>query len=453
MRSHSLIVTTVAATMGIALTAPMAGAEILTVDKAVQLALKQGSQAIQAEAGVLDAKSGLWGAYSGVLPQVGASGTRGLAVTDYRPGEQVFGAFAISLPERRESYSLTPSVVGSWSFLNLSSISNLSAARSTLKGAKLQRMAARQDIAFNARRQFYEVVKAIKLAEVSDGALRLSRDNERRVRALFEVGSVSRSDLLKAQVQTSQSELDSLTRHHAVTEQRISLATLLGVPEAGLDAVDTVLTAEPRDYDEAAMLTEASRNRPDLMAAEAELSAAHASLRASRWLRLPYLSASASYDYRPRSETKTIISDSTGARTSFNSKSESDFQFGGSLAINLNIFDGFATDARIAAARARLLRAQDSRDALRRNLAADVHQSLLTYREAIAGRELANRGLDSATESLKLTQQKYNVGSATILELVDAQVQLQRAQSDAVSSTAAIRVSEAQLNRVLGRGE
>lgn len=453
MRSKTHIATTVAVVLGTALAAPHAGAEILTVDRAVQLALKQGSQAIQSEAGVLDAKGGVWSAYSGVLPHVSAAASRGLGITNYKPGEQVFGAFAIPQPARRESYSTTPSISGSWSFLNLSSLSNLSAARSGLKSSELQRTAARQEIAFNARRQFYEVVKAIKLAEVSDGALRVSRDNERRVHALFEVGSVSRSDVLKSQVQTSRSELDSLQQHHAITIQRIALATLLGVPEGGLDAVDTVLTAEARDYDEASMLQEASRNRPDLMAAEAELSAAHASLRASRWARLPYLTASASYDYRPKSETKTTVNDSTGARSSFSSRSESDFQFGGSVAINLDLFNGFATDARIASSRARLMRAQDARDALRRNLAADVHQSLLTYREVIAGRELASRGLDSATESLKLTQQKYNVGSATILELVDAQVQLQRAQSDVVSSTAAIRVSEAQLNRVLGRGE
>ena len=66
---------------------------------------------------------------------------------------------------------------------------------------------------------------------------------------------------------------------------------------------------------------------------------------------------------------------------------------------------------------------------------------------------MARRGLESATENLKLTQEKYNVGSATILDLIDAQVSLQRAQSDTVVGLAAIRVAEAQLNRVRGRAE
>ena len=65
---------------------------------------------------------------------------------------------------------------------------------------------------------------------------------------------------------------------------------------------------------------------------------------------------------------------------------------------------------------------------------------------------MARRAVESATENLNLTQQKYNVGSATILELIDAEVQLQRARSDAVSALAAMRVAEAFIERVRGSG-
>ena len=78
-------------------------------------------------------------------------------------------------------------------------------------------------------------------------------------------------------------------------------------------------------------------------------------------------------------------------------------------------------------------------------------QAVLGYQEAVE-RDVARRALESAAENLNLTQQKYNVGSATILELIDAEVQLQRARSDVVSALAAIRVAEAQIERVRGRG-
>ena len=90
---------------------------------------------------------------------------------------------------------------------------------------------------------------------------------------------------------------------------------------------------------------------------------------------------------------------------------------------------------------------------LKRNLESEVRQALLSYREAIERVNVSQRALESATENLKLTQQKYNVGSATILELIDAQVQLQTAQSDVVSALADIRVAQAQVERVRGRAE
>lgn len=435
--------------------AASAAAQPLTADRAVQLALQKNTQVIGAEAGVLDARGGLYGAYAGVLPSVRASMSRFNSITtgqtssgvDFDP---ITGTpYNFSYSQDSEAHGTTPSFSGSWSILNLSSWSGLSAARNGLKAATRSRQATRNDVALSARRQFYEVVKAVRLAQVATGALRLARDDERRVRALFEVGSVSRSDLLKAQVRTAQSELDSLTAQQTVLTQRMSLAGLLGLPEAGLGEVDTLLTAEVQSYDEPALLSEATKARPDLLAADLELRSARASLTSARFARLPYVSASGQLQLSTESRSVRTV-DGT-VLPSF--KSETDQSLSGSIALNLDLFDGFATDARVASARARVMRAQDTRDALRRNLEAEVHQTLFLYRTAVEGDRVAQRALESATENLKLTQEKYNVGSATILELIDAQVQLQRAQSDGVSALAAIRVAEAQINRVRGRAE
>jgi len=138
---------------------------------------------------------------------------------------------------------------------------------------------------------------------------------------------------------------------------------------------------------------------------------------------------------------------------SFSSSTGLDRDASGSIALTWNVFSGFLTESRIASAKARLAVAQDNRDVLVRNLDAEVHAALLSYVETAAALEVAERGLASAEENVRLTQQKYNVGSATILELIDAQVQLQQARSDRVSALAGIRLAEATLNRVRGQRE
>jgi outer membrane protein len=125
---------------------------------------------------------------------------------------------------------------------------------------------------------------------------------------------------------------------------------------------------------------------------------------------------------------------------------------GGTVALNWDFLDPLAKGATAAGARARLLRAQSRYDVLRRDLAGEVHEATLTYQQALASERLASTAVASAAENMKLIQQKYNVGSATILDLIDAQVQLQRAESQLVSALAGIRVAEARLDQVRGRG-
>jgi outer membrane protein TolC len=452
-----------------------AGAQPLTVERAVQIALERNTQMALARANVLDAKGGLYGAYSGVLPRVSADVSRGGSNVTGQTGTQLFGTVVIPT-SRLDSwnYSTTPEVTGSWSVLNLSAIRQLSSARSGLKASKLSLEAARSTVALETRRQFYTTVSAHHLASVADAALKLARDNERRVRALFEVGSVSRSDLLSAQVQTANSQLDSLTAHQDVINQRIALAEALAIKETEMGDVDTVLTAEPRDFEESTLLGEAAKVRPDLKAADAEWQSARMAVTAARLARLPYITVSGAAQYNPLrtftqeqfgtfaisgpdsvDATGHVVPTFRGFRTDPRSSghSESDRVVSGSVALNWDIFNGLTTDSRIASAKARLLRAEESRNSLFRNLESEVHQALLAYREASERLVVANSAYASALENLKLTQQKYNVGSTTILDLNTAQVNLTRAAANQITGLASIRIAEAQLNRVRGRVE
>src|SRR5205814_6734494 len=137
-------------------------------------------------------------------------------------------------------------------------------------------------------------------------------------------------------------------------------------------------------------------------------------------------------------------------RVTQNASNQTDRVVSANVALNLDLFSGLATESRIASARAGVVRAEDAREVLHRNLEGEVHETILSYREAVQRIDLTDRAIAAAAENVKLTQQKYNVGSATILDLITAQVNLQRARSDAVAAQAGIRVAEAQINRVRG---
>lgn len=455
MRRTGRVIASLAVTGVVWLSAVAAAQPVLTADDAVKMALQRNSQVIGANAGVLSARGGVYQAYAGVLPHLGYSLSRSQSQTKAQTGTQIFGGQA-SLPAgtpEYDTYSTSPTLSGSWAVLNLSSIAGLSSARAGLKGAQFGLKATRADVALATRQQFYQVVQAVKLIGVTTNALKLARDSERRVRTLYEVGSVSRSDVLQAQVLTAQSQLDSIAAVQSLLVQRDLLATLIGVEEAKLGDVDTVLTFTPREHDEAGLLREAAERRPDLKAALARLKAAQANLTSARLGWLPYVTLSGSATYDPTSSSKTFTLDTLGTLQPLTATSEADRQYGGQVALNWNFFDGGATSGRNAIARSSLAVARDAYDVLRRNLAGEVHEAALTYRQALGTEEVAEAAVASATESMKLTQQKYNVGSATILDLITAQVALERAQSQLVNALAAIRVAEARIDHVRGQGE
>lgn len=406
-------------------------AEPLTADGAVKIALKRSTSLVQANASVLNARSGLWSAYSGVLPRVNGSVSRSGSATD---------------PPYDYSHGNSGGLSGSWSVLSLSNWANVAGARANMSAAKLDRAATRADVVLATKRQFYEVVKSMHLARVSSQALRLARDDERRVRALFEVGSVSKSDLLKAQVRTSQSELDSLLADHAVLAQRITLAQQIGVSEESMGEIDSTLTASRMPVDAAEVLADAKRLRPDVKAAEAGLRSAEFGMRAAHLARIPELSASGSWT--------ASHPGSPFADPSFPGLLDRDWSHTkrGTVSLSMPVFD-LTVESGVARARAGLLTARETRDAVNRNLDSEVRQVLLAYQEATEREALARRTVESAGENLNLVQQKYNVGSATILDLIDSQVQYQTAQSSLVTALSAIRVAEASLDRVRGRSE
>ncbi len=436
------------------LVAPVpAHAAPLTADDAVKIALQKSGSILQSEASVLSARGGLWSAYSRVLPNVSADLTRDGSFTRQASGTQAFGS--VTFPSSSfdsERYSGSYGLNGQWSVFDPSAIAGLSSARAGMKAANLGARATRADVRLETKRRFYSAVKAMHLARVSSQALSLAKNDERRVRALFEVGSVSKSDLLKAQVRTAQGQLDSLLTDHSVITQRLSLARFLGVAEREMGEVDSTLTADHDAYQPSTVLDEARRQRPDLLAAQSDVRAAELALRSAHWARLPSVVLSGGYTPKSVSSSR-YFADTAPNDTATSSSFESKSIYSGRLAVNLNLFDGFATDARVAAARSQMVRARETRDALVRNLEGEVRQVLLGYQEAVEREALGRRTVESASENLNLVQQKYNVGSATILDLIDSQVQLQRAQSDLVSALADIQVAEAAVERVRGRSE
>ena len=105
-----------------------------------------------------------------------------------------------------------------------------------------------------------------------------------------------------------------------------------------------------------------------------------------------------------------------------------------SASLSMPLFDGFAREERMAEAK---LAREDARYALRSRelaLTADVTAAYLTLTTASRTVALQERNAALARAELSFVQERYRVGSATYLEIVDARAQFERAESDRINA-------------------
>ena len=84
-------------------------------------------------------------------------------------------------------------------------------------------------------------------------------------------------------------------------------------------------------------------------------------------------------------------------------------------------------------------------------MALELKQAYLNVEEARQTIDLTEQKQASASEDLDLVQEKYNLGSASILELLDAEVSFKQAESDRVQALYDFNLAVAQFEKAVGR--
>ena len=409
----------------------------VTADQVVQMALQKNPDVLSADQDIKVAGGALTSARSAILPNLSLA--QNYAHTNSRAEKAKIDASGAVIAGSFDVENYQGGLRLTQSFIDFPGWAGIRSAKAGLEAATGNTAATRATIALQAYTQFYTVLKAIKLTTVAKQALDLAQNQLKRTQALFELGSVAKGDVLKQQVLVSQSQLDEINARTAIEVERARLVSFLGLDPGTRLEIDTTLTESTVQFDSATVWKDAFANRPELAAARAQLASAEADLGGAQGRRYPTLTGQASYGYSLNNHFPNSINEIDG-----NSSRNL------SAAFNLPIFDGRFTKGQINEAKARKLQ---SEYALRRQelvIAVDVNTSLQSAYQAQERINVTRDGLASAEEDLKLSQEKYNVGSATVLDLVDAQVALTRARSDYISALADAQVAQMQLRRARG---
>lgn len=255
----------------------------------------------------------------------------------------------------------------------------------------------------------------------------------------YAIGVKSQGDLLAVQSQLASAQAALAPQRQALAAVRNQLAVLLGrmpseggVQGGGLDGYQ--LPAEVP----LSVPSELTRQRPDVLAAEAQLHAATAQAGLATANLFPQITLGGSYG-SSATETRDLFKEPTT---------------GWSLGLNLlqPVFHGGSLRAQKRAAEAGLDAASATYRASVLNAFRDVSDTLNALQYDAEALQAQSQAEQAASKSLDLVKASYRIGSASYLQLLDATRQWQQARIGFIQARAARLSDTAALYAALGGG-
>jgi outer membrane protein len=416
----------------------------LTLQEAVHLALQQNPslQASEAQAKVSHAQVGE--AHAGWFPQFDVSQgfTRG------NNPIYVFGSLLTQRQFTAANFNLSrlnaPTPLDNFQTRVTGQMSLFDSGRTYLREKGAQKMAtasdyqtaqARQNLILRVVRAYYGVIVAQEDLKAAEEALNSAKANEKRVRTMEKAGLVVTSDLLSAEVFRAQMQDREIRAKNAVEIARLNLGRELGLASGGMPQVTGKLT-EPKapalgiaEWEKIALA-----ERPMLRAAEMHLQAANDNTKLAK------------ADFGPKIG---LFGDLERDAETMGGPSGTNWTAGARL--DWNVFAGGAKKARLAAASARKIEAQNRLQWLRSGIELQVRQSFLDAQAAAQRAAAARDAVKQAAESLRIIQNRYQAGLVTITELLRAQTAQLDARTGYLAALHDWQVARAALERAAGR--
>jgi outer membrane protein len=400
----------------------------LTLDQALELA-RANPQLAQAQASVLQARGQMGISRSGFLPSGSAGAKAGWTATN-------LGASPSSLLYDTYNASITLNQT-LWDFGR--TLGAYLAARDQERAARAGVDATWIAVELNVRTAYYTVLATEALVAVADQTVASNQRQLDLARGQFEVGQRPRFDVTSADVNLQQSIISQITAHDGVILTRIALSQAVG-QDVSKRTLELPTVPQDIDLDVPRLMTEALSARPDLRAAELQISAADQNLSAAKSAWYPILGVSASYLWN---NSRYPVAGGLPAPDS------NSWNVLGT--ITWPFLNGGADMGRVDVQSGALASSRASRDLLLLQVRSDVEQAVTIVNEARARRAVATKLVGQAKENLELAEGRYQAGLGNIIDVTTSQTSYTSAQAQEVKAAFDLATAWAQLQRAIGR--
>ena len=288
-----------------------------------------------------------------------------------------------------------------------------------------------REVLFGVAQAYYDVLRSREQVRVASDTLRLTKDELKQAEARFRVGEVTKTDVLRAEVEVARSERTMVTNQNTLQLTRATLARVVGV--SGLVRViePTPPTSRGEQYER--LIEEAFSHRQDIRAQAAAIEVARQ--RKNQILARYFPSVNTQWNY-PRLDTPTFANrDEFWVLT---------------LNFQVPLFDGGVRELDLQEQNENLAQAELQLSQLKKNVEIEVRRALLAVETLETTLETLKKEVSLAQENHRITSKQYGVGLSTSLDVNTALNTLTQVRTQLIDQTYAYQVVLLALDQAIG---
>jgi outer membrane protein len=408
--------------------APAAAQQVeVTLPDALQRALLVQPAMVQAQGGVRTANAQMLANSGSFLPTVSLSGS-----SSRSGGSQIVGNQIVPAPARTSfSGALSANLD---LFTGFRRIASRRVAAASQDAADAGLISGRYEVILQTKQAFYNAIATEELVRVADAQVARTRQQLQISTDKLRAGSATRSDSLRSLVEFGNAQIDLLQAQANLAFAQASLGRQIGVEQAVRAVPDTTLPPPP---DTTGLRASAVNTAPQVLQTDALARAARAQVWVSRAAYWPTFST-------------TLSKGSSGGVAPWTTTSGYLDNWSVRFSVNLPLFNGFQREQQVTNSSVQRDNAEAVAADTRRLVTATLTQAISSLQTASAQLDISRANVAAATEDMRVQQERYRVGAATILDLLTSQASLTQAQVNQVQTRFNYLVSRATLEALVG---
>ena len=399
----------------------------LTLSEAILIAFQNNKDIQMQEAEIVIARANIQGAISPFLPQVNLQGA-------YTRNDKVF---APNIFSGYENDNFVKIAFSESIYSGGANMANFKQAKLSLDVQQETLRAKKLDVEFDAKRLYYGLLLAYENERIARDALEQAIAHYENVKQMYRHGTASRFDLLQSGVQVSLLMPNVVKARNEIESLKADLNKLLGRKVDFPITVREKLSYSFIGINEKEFLGSAYLMRP-------EMKLKSLGIDIDKWQ-----IQMAKSGYRPTVDFLGAISYRSSNLGNMFNPGQRNWNVG--ISVNIPIFEGFSTKAKVDAARTRYAQAKIDKDNLVDTIAVEVHKACLNLKEAYAIIQSQKSNVLEAKEALRISEVSYRNGVAINLDVLDSQVSLAQIQTNLASGIYDYLMARAYLDRSMGK--